>query len=58
MHKPPITLICLKNVFDTFKSFDNVHSITICGDFYLILDQSIGYENYKYSNHNDKSRKF
>ena len=47
-----------KNVFDKMKSFDNVHSFIICGDFNLVLDPSIDYENYKYNNHNEKSRKF
>ena len=40
------------------KSFDNVHSFIICGDFNLVLDPPIDYENYKYNNHNEKSRKF
>ena len=47
-----------KNVFDKMKSFDNVHIFIICGDFNLVLDPSIDYENYKYNNHNEKSRKF
>ena len=40
------------------KSFDNVHSFIICGDFNLVLEPSIDYESYKYNNHNEKSRKF
>ena len=45
-------------IFNQIESFDNSENIILCGDFNLVLDASIDYENYKYLNHNARSRKF
>ena len=45
-------------VFNEIESFDNNENIILCGDFNLVLDTSIDYENYKHLNHNARSRKY
>ena len=45
------------NAFVNIDSFGKMDNIIVCGDFNLVLDSSIDYENYKDSNHNINSRK-
>ena len=45
------------NAFSHIDSFGKMDNIIVCGDFNLVLDSSINYENYKDSNHNINSRK-
>ena len=45
------------NAFSHIDSFGKMDNIIVCGDFNLVLDSSVDYENYKDSNHNINSRK-
>ena len=45
------------NAFSNIDSVGKMDNIIVCGDFNLVLDSSIEYENYKDSNHNINSRK-
>ena len=46
-----------KNFFSQLDSFENTDNIMVFGDFSLVLDSLIDYENYKDTNHNINSRK-
>ena len=46
-----------KIFFSQLDSFENTDNIMVFGDFSLVLDSLIDYENYKDTNHNINSRK-